>query len=90
MSDDTKGTYGDAIGSLVDQSRRLAKVEWERDELRARVTRLTEQLQYECPHGEMSWSGVDQNDGDDKIWRCDNCGKEGTDAQLRADKDDDL
>ena len=54
--------------------------------LRARVARLTEQLQHECPHGEMSWTGADQNWDDDKVWRCDNCGATGTDDELRAPK----
>ena len=44
---------------------------------RAEADRLREQLQHECPHGEMSWSGADQTDLDDaaKVWVCDNCGK---------------
>jgi hypothetical protein len=45
--------------------------------LRALVARLREQLQHECPHGEMSWSGYDLTTLDDpaKVWVCDNCGK---------------
>lgn len=45
--------------------------------LRALSDRLREQLQHDCPHGEMSWSGVDQTPLDDpaKGWACDNCGK---------------
>jgi hypothetical protein len=57
---------------------------------RAKVARLTKQLQHECPHWQMSHSGVDQTSLDDsqKVWACDNCGKTGISAELDGPEPD--
>lgn len=41
--------------------------------------------QADCDCAEMSWTGVDQKHLLDvtKVWRCDNCGRTGTTAELR-------
>lgn len=76
---------GDELATIVEwaQTERpeteaaVVRLVAEVESLRALSARLREQLQHECPHGEMSWSGVDQTPLDDpaKVWACDNCGK---------------
>jgi hypothetical protein len=32
-------------------------------------------IEYCTDPSHTSWSGIDQNDGPDKVWRCDECGR---------------
>ena len=84
-------SYDPVSTSTIDTQSAVRPMKVERTELstpgakvEAKVTRLTEQLQHECPHWEMSHSGVDQTDlgNPAKVWACDNCGKQGTSNEL--------
>jgi hypothetical protein len=86
-----KALTGDrhAIEAEIEHARAEAAERALADE-RAKVARLTKQLQHECPHWQMSHSGVDQTSLDDaqKVWACDNCGKTGTSAALDGPEPD--